>query len=404
MRYVIVPNIENPLINSIGLKQYQSYCEKMELIKLSKVNYDQWKIKMNVTLNNFDCWKINKMYEEDLFVNCTDEIRYFSNDYIKFFNVHKLYNENEDYSYFIRKDYMKRLLYILETNENVLPLFELIQLLKFLEVDHTNHLHLVLTDGLGNRMFQIASMYAICKEYNYSLYISISSNKHSSNTYKFITKNFDKSYPEKINKLLENNGVNFLKESSDMIFDYDKKLVDNIKKNKEVLVHGYFQSKSYFQNYMYDIREIFKCPENIQNHIYEKYPNINSCWFIHIRLKDYVESKKQCDKHYVDLSEYYEKHLSRDDLLKDSIYLFSDDSIENAYIYYPFLTNYQNIKYVNEPDEVISFYMMSFCKKGGICANSTFSWWAGELNDNPNKKIFRPSKMINNHKGIFNMY
>jgi hypothetical protein len=47
--------------------------------------------------------------------------------------------------------------------------------------------------------------------------------------------------------------------------------------------------------------------------------------------------------------------------------------------------------------------MMLKCKKGGICANSTFSWWAGYLNTNEKKVIHKPSKMINNFNGKFNL-
>jgi hypothetical protein len=38
---------------------------------------------------------------------------------------------------------------------------------------------------------------------------------------------------------------------------------------------------------------------------------------------------------------------------------------------------------------------MSLCRKGGICANSTFSGWASMLNDNPDKTIIVPKNWIN---------
>jgi hypothetical protein len=38
---------------------------------------------------------------------------------------------------------------------------------------------------------------------------------------------------------------------------------------------------------------------------------------------------------------------------------------------------------------------MSKCKKGGICANSSFSWWGSWLNKNESKKVFMPSEWVN---------
>jgi hypothetical protein len=56
------------------------------------------------------------------------------------------------------------------------------------------------------------------------------------------------------------------------------------------------------------------------------------------------------------------------------------------------------IKYtvINEP-EIESMYLMSQCK-GGICANSTFSWWGGFLNKH--RKITLPSKWFVNAPAI----
>jgi glycosyl transferase family 25 len=46
---------------------------------------------------------------------------------------------------------------------------------------------------------------------------------------------------------------------------------------------------------------------------------------------------------------------------------------------------------INE-NEVDSMYLMSKCN-GGICANSSFSWWGARLN--PNRKLILPSRWVN---------
>ena len=42
-----------------------------------------------------------------------------------------------------------------------------------------------------------------------------------------------------------------------------------------------------------------------------------------------------------------------------------------------------------------TFYLMSLCKKGGICANSTFSGWGATLNENNDKIAICPKQWIN---------
>ena len=54
-----------------------------------------------------------------------------------------------------------------------------------------------------------------------------------------------------------------------------------------------------------------------------------------------------------------------------------------------------NFTNVGNMDEIFGFYLMVRCFKGGICSNSTYSWWASWLNQNPHKTVFMPSKWIN---------
>ena len=55
------------------------------------------------------------------------------------------------------------------------------------------------------------------------------------------------------------------------------------------------------------------------------------------------------------------KESKKDELLNDSI------------------TTKQNTETIKK-NEINSFYLMTLCKYGGICWNSTYSWWSGYMN------------------------
>jgi len=42
--------------------------------------------------------------------------------------------------------------------------------------------------------------------------------------------------------------------------------------------------------------------------------------------------------------------------------------------------------------ETLALWLMSMCKLGGICSNSTFSWWGGWLNENAEKRVYFPAE------------
>lgn len=53
-------------------------------------------------------------------------------------------------------------------------------------------------------------------------------------------------------------------------------------------------------------------------------------------------------------------------------------------------------------DEVTSLAQMAACTEGGICANSSFSWWGAYLN--PNRTIVMPNKWYNDNTMVIEGY
>ena len=111
---------------------------------------------------------------------------------------------------------------------------------------------------------------------------------------------------------------------------------------------------------------------------------------LHIRRGDYAENFKTNKFHgLIDLSYYVKaiEFISRN-LLNPCFFIFSDD-IEWCKLNLNFIPNAIFIE--NSHHSVIDLHIMSRCKSN-IIANSTFSWWAATLNENPNKIVIAPIK------------
>ena len=138
----------------------------------------------------------------------------------------------------------------------------------------------------------------------------------------------------------------------------------------------------YFQNYKY-ILPNFISKLTFNTNILSKYPDIQNKVFIHIRGGDYLHSDNA--HHNTTTNTYYQNAISL--FLNANFVIFTND-IEYVKSK-PFLNNYEII---NENDED-SLFLMSKCA-GGICANSSFSWWGAYLNSN--RQLILPSKWLNN--------
>jgi hypothetical protein len=117
---------------------------------------------------------------------------------------------------------------------------------------------------------------------------------------------------------------------------------------------------------------------------------LEQSYFIHIRRGDYLNK----GMYHYDKDAYYQLAIEHI-LEKDSdahFFIVSDDVT--------FVKKYELLDKINktvieEMNTLDTFYFMSMCKKGGICANSTFSGWASQLNTNKDKIIIVPRQWIN---------
>ena len=243
--------------------------------------------------------------------------------------------------------------------------------------------------GLGNQMFQVSAGAAFAYKNNMKLFIVNSSvlkqtfthiddNNYLLNT---VFANFNKIDLAYINL----NGVTQFKENEEDCFVYNPPAPFDT----DILLNGYFQNEKYFLDIKPDLIKLFKQNEVYSKFIQSKYAEIaKKCFFIHVRRGDYLKS----DLYAFDLDNYYKNAVEHIlSISPEAHFIIVSDDIG-------FCKNYRVFNkirkiFVDLP-ALETLYLMSLCEKGGICANSTFSWWGSYLNENPNKVVVFPRQWI----------
>jgi hypothetical protein len=155
----------------------------------------------------------------------------------------------------------------------------------------------------------------------------------------------------------------------------------NIIINEDVEIFGYFQSEKFFKHIEDLVKKQFEFKDTVVDLVKLKYSNISDSCTIHIRRGDYVS---QPNHHPLLPIEYYDNYINN--YSEGNIYVFSDDIewakeqfIGDKYLFPSF-----------EQDNDLNCFVLMSLAKSSLIANSTYSWWAAWLNQNPNKKIYTP--------------
>lgn len=243
-----------------------------------------------------------------------------------------------------------------------------------------------LMGGLGNQLFQAAFIYSYGKKYNKEFgYYNIDPNQHS---------NID--YTKTVFPFLKKINLN----KNHWIFREPHALTYNNLSNvsNECLFDGYFQCPKYFEAYRDDLIQLFQfttLPFEIKD---------NSI-FIHVRRGDYL--KGPCiNIHHLGLDQYYLKCIEFIRKINSEIhfYIVSDDINYCKTLF----KNIDNITFVDNLNELETMTLMKSCKYGGICSNSSFSWWGSYLNNSPNKICIFPNnwfkKGSNEYRDKYDIY
>lgn len=169
--------------------------------------------------------------------------------------------------------------------------------------------------------------------------------------------------------------------------------------NRNFIFEGYFQNIHFFHHLYNDLIKDFslKSPLSNQNEkIKQKIQAEKNSCFLHIRRGDYLDSKNWT---FLKLGQSY--YVNAIKLLKNKIrnphiFIFSNDIAWCKEALPKILSDFidiKNLTFIEGNDEgkaVEEMELMKSCKHA-IIANSTFSWWAAYLIQNPNKICIAPT-------------
>ena len=174
--------------------------------------------------------------------------------------------------------------------------------------------------GLGNTLFQIATLYSLSKEYNLSmnLYELIKYCKllnkfgfdHDKKIFKYLLHNYDSNNNDDKYIIIRESEKYPVEQYLDTHFI--QRIQDN-HINNNIKIEGYFQSHLYFDKYRNDILNIFKVDDDSLKYIKNEYPilfNENvTCIAIHIRM-NYANCINYNLNYFNETIEYFKKKIN----------------------------------------------------------------------------------------------
>ena len=271
-------------------------------------------------------------------------------------------------------------------------------------------LYVLLHGGLGNQMFQLASAYGLARKqsrYLVALYSNNPSMYPHQKSFQDYTHTIFRNTPciQATNQMFQDSAIEVYSEIGDVSrgFEYHPEIFGaetDPRKQKDVILNGYFQNEQYFREYRQEILDEWQHPL-LAEKLQETYPNLSNAYFFHIRRGDYLENSM----YQIAWDAYYVKAL--DTIMELEVgstepvqfYVFSDDNafcksysvLVDALGKFPEKITFTLIENLGALE---SLFFMSLCGNGGIASNSSFSWWGGYLNPLARKMVVLPKQWI----------
>lgn len=218
-------------------------------------------------------------------------------------------------------------------------------------------------------MFIIAAAYVCHRWHSVPLYIlqnPISNNKHNKNSFDYLKSIFiyvGVHVPESRNDSIFLNSLSYQFYSPGGFAAWNPADVQ-----PGTFLDSYFQYYPAIKPYEHDLRCLFL------RGLEEFMPirDYSATAFLHIRRGDYLQYSTI---HYIQPLEYYMKAVAL--LPEVSTFIVVSDDV--AWVESQEYFNDEKFEVFRSDNELETIAVMSQCKAGAICANSTFSWWGAFL-------------------------
>lgn len=255
-----------------------------------------------------------------------------------------------------------------------------------------------ISDGFGNQLFMYACGYAASRRLSTKLALDLtylSTNSLRKYELDKLNISYDKifsvdniQYPlniavRKILHLIIRCQYKIFREKT--AYKYDKRIT-NIAQNSYLF--GYWQTEKYFKEYREDILKMFTPRYNLSQEINSFIDKVRSCnsVAVHVRRGDYVKLGICLDSSY-----YKNAFTVLNEKFKDLTYFVFSDNVEYAKQMFKDMDGtFEYVENLSSNSTLDDFFVMKECKHI-IMANSSYSWWAAWLNNNPQKVAIYPN-------------
>ena len=257
--------------------------------------------------------------------------------------------------------------------------------------------------GLGNQLFQIfATISYAMKANNEYKFLNVETLGGNGCTLRYT---FWKTFLKNLEPVLTNSfpALALVKQEG---FEY-KELPISLLKNRNVCIHGYFQSYKFFEQHfslIYDLLDVETRKKEVLKKLKDSFKeSVENSISMHFRLGDY---KKASHFHPIMPPSYYIKSLkyilenNSDSNSKKVIYFCEEEDIQIVEeTIHQCKKVFPQLIFIRAPNVLEDWEQMLFMSecKHHIIANSSFSWWAAYFgfknynNENNSKIVCYPS-------------